>query len=76
MVKGATISVAEKQLDRTQNPSSSDSWGNALVRYEQGDIVGGNVVRIERDGILVDVGGKSEGFVPVKEISNMPVEHR
>lgn len=44
-------------------------------RFEQGDIVTGTVVRIERDGILVDVGSKSEGFVPAKEISNMPVDH-
>ncbi len=44
-------------------------------RFEQGDIVTGTVERIERDGILVDVGSKSEGFVPAKEISNMPVDH-
>ncbi|HMP51068.1 MAG TPA: S1 RNA-binding domain-containing protein [Candidatus Melainabacteria bacterium] len=45
------------------------------IRYQQGDIVKGGVVRIERDGVLVDVGAKSEGFVPYKEISNMPVDH-
>ena len=44
-------------------------------RYEQGDIVTGDIVRIERDGVLVDVGAKSEGFVPAKEVSNMPMEH-
>ncbi len=41
--------------------------------FEQGDIITGDVVRIERDGVLVDVGGKSEGFVPYKEISNIPI---
>ncbi|MBI4532522.1 MAG: 30S ribosomal protein S1 [Candidatus Melainabacteria bacterium] len=43
-------------------------------KFEQGDIITGNVVRVERDGVLVDVGGKSEGFVPFKEISNIPIE--
>lgn len=43
-------------------------------KFEQGSIITGDVVRIERDGILVDVGGKSEGFVPMKEVSNMPVD--
>ncbi|MBK9769323.1 MAG: 30S ribosomal protein S1 [Candidatus Obscuribacter sp.] len=28
-----------------------------------------------RDGVLVDVGGKSEGFVPMKEVSNVTVDH-
>ncbi|MDX2106339.1 MAG: S1 RNA-binding domain-containing protein, partial [Candidatus Melainabacteria bacterium] len=41
-------------------------------KYEQGDIVKGDVVRVERDGVLVDVGAKSEGFVPQKEVSNVP----
>jgi small subunit ribosomal protein S1 len=43
-------------------------------KFEQGDIITGTVVRVERDGALVDVGSKSEGFVPFKEISNMPAE--
>lgn len=43
-------------------------------KFEQGDIITGNIVRIERDGALVDVGGKSEGFVPFKEISNIPID--
>src|SRR3984885_12680675 len=77
MVKGATISVVEKIV---RAPEGSKSEFERLLeetlsfRFEQGDIVTGNVVRIERDGILVDVGGKSEGFVPVKEISNMPID--
>ncbi len=29
----------------------------------------GEVLKIEKDGLLVDVGGKSEGFVPIKEIN-------
>ena len=46
-----------------------------LVHFEQGDIITGDVVRVERDGVLVDVGGKSEGFVPYKEISNIPIDN-
>ena len=43
-------------------------------KFEQGSIVTGDIVRIERDGVLVDVGAKSEAFVPVKELSNMPFD--
>ena len=33
-----------------------------------GTIVVGEVLKIEKDGLRVDIGGKSEGFVPLKEI--------
>ena len=77
MVKGATISVAEKQLEHKDSQSEFERLLEETLsfKFEQGDIVTGNVVRIERDGILVDVGGKSEGFVPVKELSNIPIDH-
>lgn len=75
-VKGDKHSVSEQKVD--QNPLK-DEFERLLEetlqhRYEQGDIVHGSVVRIERDGVLVDVGAKSEGFVPAKEVSNMPNE--
>ena len=74
-VKGATISVAEKQLEQPAKSEFERLLEESYVsKFEQGDIVKGHVVRIERDGVLVDVGGKSEGFVPVKEISNIPVD--
>jgi ribosomal protein S1 len=73
MNKGEHASVSE------QSVGSKSEFERLLeesfnYKFEQGDIVTGDVVRIERDGVLVDVGGKSEGFVPVKEISNMPVD--
>lgn len=33
-----------------------------------GTIVVGEVLKLEKDGMVVDIGGKSEGFVPMKEI--------
>lgn len=32
--------------------------------------VSGTVVQIDRDGVLVDIGDKTEAFIPKKEISN------
>jgi len=73
--KGETISVTEKQLESDSKSEFERLLEQSLsFKFEQGDIVKGMVVRIERDGILVDVGGKSEGFVPQKEISNIPVD--
>jgi small subunit ribosomal protein S1 len=33
-----------------------------------GEVVVGEVLKVQKDGLLIDMGGKSEGFVPVKEI--------
>ena len=67
--------VAEQQLEGSLKSEFEKLLQESFkYNFEQGDIVMGNVVRIERDGILVDVGGKSEGFVPIKELSNMPID--
>ena len=37
--------------------------------FNEGDVVTGLVVRIDRDEVLVDVGFKSEGVIPLNELS-------
>lgn len=53
-----------------------DESGNLIPDYEMtiklfddGDIVNGTIVRIDRDEILLDIGYKSEGVIPIKELS-------
>jgi len=73
-IKGADISVTEKQLDQPKSEFERLLDEQKSLKFQQGDIVTGKVVRVERDGMLVDVGSKSEGFVPIKEISNLPMD--
>jgi len=40
-----------------------------VVEFSDGDLVEGMVVRIDPDEVLVDVGYKSEGVIPLKELS-------
>lgn len=76
LVKGDTVSVSDQQLEENSRSEFERLLGETFnYRFEQGDIITGDVVRIERDGVLVDVGGKSEGFVPFKEISNIPIDN-
>ncbi len=43
---------------------------DATIRsFDEGDVVTGTVVRIDRDEVLVDIGYKSEGVIPSKELS-------
>jgi small subunit ribosomal protein S1 len=39
------------------------------MTFEEGDIVTGTVVRVDKDEVLVDIGYKSEGVVPANELS-------
>jgi small subunit ribosomal protein S1 len=44
-------------------------YERTFKKFEDGDIVSGEVVRIDRDEILVDIGYKSEGAIPLRELS-------
>lgn len=47
---------------------------NEMVVLNVGDLVKGTVIKIEDERVLVDVGYKTEGIVPVNELSNLHVE--
>ena len=40
-----------------------------LTDFDEGDLVDGTVVKIEHDEVLVDIGFKSEGVIPLRELS-------
>src|SRR5690349_18822587 len=40
-----------------------------MVSFEEGDVVKGKVVRIDKDEVLVDIGYKAEGVIPSNELS-------
>jgi small subunit ribosomal protein S1 len=41
----------------------------SLKDFKEGDILTGTIVKIDRDEVLVDIGYKSEGVIPSKELS-------
>ena len=44
-------------------------YDGTIKDFDDGDIVSGEVVRIDKDEVLVDVGYKSEGAIPLRELS-------
>ena len=40
-----------------------------LTEFDEGDLVDGTVVKLEHDEVLVDIGFKSEGVIPARELS-------
>jgi small subunit ribosomal protein S1 len=41
----------------------------SLKDFKDGDLVAGTIVKVDRDEVLLDIGYKSEGVIPAKELS-------
>src|SRR5690625_3413786 len=51
-----------------------DETSNEMTEVNVGDIVTGTVVKIEEKQVLVDIGYKTEGILPISELSSLHVE--
>jgi small subunit ribosomal protein S1 len=40
-----------------------------MTDFDEGDLVSGTIVQVERDEVLLDIGYKSEGVIPARELS-------
>ena len=80
MTTGAPLFERGPPLSEIQNSSIfalddiSDEEMNNLIDgtvtdFDEGDLVTGSVVKIERDEVLLDIGYKSEGVIPSRELS-------
>jgi small subunit ribosomal protein S1 len=45
------------------------NYDATITEFAEGDVVTGKVVRIDKDEVLIDIGYKSEGVIPVAELS-------
>jgi len=41
----------------------------SIKEFDDGDLVAGKVVRVDKDEVLLDIGYKSEGVIPARELS-------
>ena len=58
--------ITENDLD---GPSLDEAYTNTMVQVEDGQLVEGTVVKVDRDEVLLDIGYKSEGVIPARELS-------
>jgi transcriptional accessory protein Tex/SPT6 len=49
--------------------SLEEAYAASMVEVEDGQIVEGTVVKVDRDEVLLDIGYKSEGVIPSRELS-------
>src|SRR4029453_19215837 len=49
--------------------SFADAIDGTMVEVEDGQLVNGTIVKIDKDEVLLDIGYKSEGVIPSRELS-------
>ena len=55
--------------DRNITTSFEEAIDGTMVNLKDGQLVKGSVVKIDRDGVLLDVRFKTEGVIPVRELA-------
>jgi small subunit ribosomal protein S1 len=55
--------------DNLAGKDLADLVGGSVLSFEDGDLVVGTVVKIDHDEVLLDIGFKSEGVIPSRELS-------
>ncbi|MGN0070515.1 MAG: 30S ribosomal protein S1 [Atopobiaceae bacterium] len=56
-------------LDDVSDEEMNNLIDGSVTDFDEGDLVTGQVVKIERDEVLLDIGYKSEGVIPARELS-------
>jgi small subunit ribosomal protein S1 len=56
-------------VDDLGDMSFEDAIAGTIVEFEDGHIVEGTVVKVDKDEVLLDIGYKSEGVIPARELS-------
>jgi ribosomal protein S1 len=62
----AKVAITKDQSERNDLQNHLEK---SILNYQQGDIISGTVRKIEKSGILVDIGYKSDGYIPNMEFS-------
>ena len=65
---GETISEEAAAAPEPMSPESlEEAYDNSIKAFTDGEIVKGVVVDVNRDEVMIDIGFKSEGYIPASE---------
>ena len=59
--------VSEEPLEPMSAESLEEAYDNSIKAFTDGEIVKGVVVDVTRDEVMIDIGFKSEGYIPASE---------
>jgi len=63
------VPLRQVTFDDLDGMSFEDAIAGTIVEFDDGDIVTGEVVKVDKDEVLLDIGYKSEGVIPSRELS-------
>lgn len=66
-VVDASADAPETTSEITEIESLEEAYDNSLKAFSEGEIVKGAVINVDHDEVMVDIGFKSEGYIPVSE---------
>lgn len=62
----------EDEFARAVQQMSTEELERATRTVRKGELIRGTVVHVDENGVLVDIGTKSEGIIPLNELSRLP----
>ncbi len=62
-----TVDAAEEPSEAMSPESLEEAYDNSIKAFTDGEIVKGVVVDVNRDEVMIDIGFKSEGYIPASE---------
>ena len=63
----ASADAPEATPELAEIESLEEAYDNSLKAFSEGEIVKGTVINVDHDEVMVDIGFKSEGYIPVSE---------
>ncbi|MCF8037325.1 MAG: 30S ribosomal protein S1 [Desulfobacteraceae bacterium] len=63
------MDAAEDSSDQSM-ASLLEMYEESIKRFEEGEVVNGRIISVDKDHVLVDVGYKSEGLIPINEFKD------
>ena len=62
----------DEELEEDADPDEDmenwmDLYEESFKRFQEGEVVTGKIISMDKDNVLVDIGYKSEGLIPIRE---------
>ena len=70
--KMTTLNAADESIDPQEYARLLDLYDNSFRNIAEGEVVKGTVLKVTPSEVIVDVGYKSEGIIPVDENRTRP----
>jgi small subunit ribosomal protein S1 len=70
------VATSQNETPDPQSMGELLEMAGAQPDLRRGETVDGVVMRVDQDGLLVNIGGKSEGLVPAREMRSLTAEDR